>query len=159
VNGNIIAVAIRMSLTRYCVEYAASNRAGCRTCKAKIDKGSLRIGTISPGPSGHDQTQWRHLECQKKPKNLGSAQELDNFEVIDPADQEKVRAHFAAGAHPSPLKRSREAVAEDSGLDPKKMKKSELEETVKVRSVPQHGVARPPYGMRTILRRRWRGLA
>jgi hypothetical protein len=122
--------------SRYCVEYAASNRAGCRTCKSKIDEGALRIGTISPGPGGHDQTQWRHLECQKMPKHLGSVDELDNFQGIDPADQEKVRAHFeSGGTSSSPLKRSREMMAADSGLDPKKMKPNELKEIVAVRRV------------------------
>ena len=35
--------------TRYCVEYAKSNRSTCKGCKLKIDKDILRIGTTVSG--------------------------------------------------------------------------------------------------------------
>jgi len=52
--GNTLAVQNRrrdatMSMTSYLVEYAKSNRAGCKVCKGKIDKDELRIGTEAPG--------------------------------------------------------------------------------------------------------------
>ena len=100
-------------------------------CKAKIEKGTLRIGTISPGPGDYDVTQWRHLACQKKPKNLGEVQNLEHFDVIDPSDQEKVRSHFATGGG-SPAKRSRAEIETDKELKPKKMKAAELKKTLEV---------------------------
>ena len=62
----------------YCVQYAASNRSTCKTCKTKIDAAALRIGTITPGPGDYDITSWRHLACNKQPKGLVEA-ELAGF--------------------------------------------------------------------------------
>ena len=58
----------------YCVQYAASNRSTCKTCKTKIDAGALRIGTITAGPGDYDITSWRHLACNKQPKGLVEAE-------------------------------------------------------------------------------------
>ena len=53
--------------TTYSVEYAKSNRAACKVCKAKIDKDALRIGTTAPGPGDYMMTSWRHLEYVARP--------------------------------------------------------------------------------------------
>ena len=53
--------------TTYSVEYAKSNRAACKVCKAKIDKDALRIGTTAPGPGDYIMTSWRHLEYVARP--------------------------------------------------------------------------------------------
>ena len=76
----------------YCVEYAASNRSTCKGCKTKIDKGELRLGTITPGPGDYDMTAWRHLMCQKHPKGMQDPNELSGLGALRPEDQKKVRA-------------------------------------------------------------------
>ena len=68
----------------YLVEPAKSNRALCKQCKVKIDKGLLRIGTVTPGPGDYDITSWRHLECQKMPKGLDLAN-LTGFDALTPS--------------------------------------------------------------------------
>jgi len=86
----------------FTVEYALSSRAGCKACKSKIAKGSLRIGTISPGPGDYNQTQWRHLECQKLTKHLKSVDDIQNLDVI----AEEVHPRYSHPAH-STLRRRR----------------------------------------------------
>ena len=38
----------------FCVEYAKSGRSSCKGCKAKIDQGFIRVGTITAGPGDYD---------------------------------------------------------------------------------------------------------
>uniref|UniRef100_A0A0K8RMA1 Putative atp-dependent dna ligase iii n=1 Tax=Ixodes ricinus TaxID=34613 RepID=A0A0K8RMA1_IXORI len=55
-----------MADTRFCIEYAKRGTAGCKKCKAKIDKEVLRIAKIVPNPfsdSGGDMKQWFHVDC------------------------------------------------------------------------------------------------
>src|SRR5581483_4356221 len=54
------------------IEEAKSNRATCRTCRQKIDKGTLRFGEETPNafaPGEGASYLWHHLLCaaQKKP--------------------------------------------------------------------------------------------
>jgi hypothetical protein len=54
------------------IEEAKSNRATCRTCRQKIDKGTLRFGEEAPNtfaPEAGASYLWHHLLCaaQKKP--------------------------------------------------------------------------------------------
>lgn len=78
----------------YCLEYAKSNRSTCKTCKTKIDKDSVRVGTIVPGPGDYDMTSWRHLACQKRLTCLAGPSELDGFDTLKPADKDLVFAWF-----------------------------------------------------------------
>ncbi len=49
-------------LAPYLIEGARSSRSKCRTCKRKIDKGSVRIGILLEGPYGTGYL-WHHLTC------------------------------------------------------------------------------------------------
>jgi len=124
-------------MTSYCVEYAKSNRSSCKgTCKAKIDKGAIRIGTTKPGPGDYDMTSWRHLECQKKPKDLASVDDMSGLLALSEADQQKVEAWLNGG---TPKKRSAEELDADAALDPKKMKVGALKKTLEQRGVADVG--------------------
>lgn len=99
------------------VEYAKSGRAGCKHCKAKIDKDALRIGhkTIAQGgdegaedatarAASHvlESTKWYHRECFSVmkgkvwfKKNLPEdASCCGGFEALKAEDQELVIATF-----------------------------------------------------------------
>ena len=83
-----------MSSTTYCVEYAKSNRAACKTCSIKIDKGAVRIGTTFPGPGDYDITAWRHLACQKRIAALAGPSELAGFADLKASDKDLVFSWF-----------------------------------------------------------------
>lgn len=47
-------------------DYAKTNRSGCKKCKAKIDKGVLRIAKLKTNPFSDDggvMTDWHHPKC------------------------------------------------------------------------------------------------
>ena len=134
------AHSIEIPATMYLVEPAKSNRALCKQCKVKIDKGLLRIGTVTPGPGDYDITSWRHLECQKMPKGLDLAN-LTGFDALTPEDQATVTAWHTMGgakapgksaAAPSPADGGSSGTAGGSGgtdltgVEIKKMKPAEL---------------------------------
>jgi hypothetical protein len=52
-------------LAPYKIEGSRSNRAGCKTCRRKIDKGVLRLGVRIEGPFGQGYL-WHHLTCAAK---------------------------------------------------------------------------------------------
>lgn len=118
----------------YCVQYAASNRSTCKTCKTKIDAGALRIGTITAGPGDYDITSWRHLACNKQPKGLVEA-ELAGFDALRPPDQQAVRDWRTAAAASPAKKRSADELQAVVELDPKKMKLPALK-----KALQQHGL-------------------
>jgi len=49
-------------LAPYVIEEARSSRSRCRTCRRKIDKGTLRLGILLEGPYGTGYV-WHHLTC------------------------------------------------------------------------------------------------
>ena len=49
-------------LPPYVIEGARSSRSKCKTCRRKIDKGTLRIGILIEGPYGTGY-MWHHLTC------------------------------------------------------------------------------------------------
>merc|ERR1719203_2512572 len=99
-------------MARYVAEYAKSGRAGCKGCKGKIEQGSLRLGTITAGPGDYDMTAWRHLECQKKPKNLSSVDEIEGLATLKAEDLEKIKEWFnASGAKKRPVSEAATAAA------------------------------------------------
>lgn len=80
------------------IEESKSNRATCRTCKQKIDKGVLRFGeeTVNTFSSdGGSSYFWHHLECAagKVPAKVKTA--MANFGGAIP-DREKIDAILAA---------------------------------------------------------------
>jgi len=136
-----------MAETTYCIEYAKSNRASCKVCKAKIDLHAVRMGTSSPGPGDYLMTSWRHLECQKKPKALSSLTEVSGLDALQPDDKAKVEAWFAAAAAPAGKsaggKRKAEGDAStDAAIDLsnlKKMKSAELKAALEAYGMPTTG--------------------
>ncbi|HXV77014.1 MAG TPA: hypothetical protein VD788_11925 [Candidatus Polarisedimenticolaceae bacterium] len=49
-------------LAPYVIEGARSSRSRCKSCRRKIDKGTLRIGVLIEGPYGTGYL-WNHLSC------------------------------------------------------------------------------------------------
>jgi hypothetical protein len=49
-------------LPAYVIEGARSSRSRCKTCRRKIDRGSLRLGVLIEGPFGTGY-MWHHLRC------------------------------------------------------------------------------------------------
>jgi hypothetical protein len=52
-------------LAPYLIEGSRSSRAGCKSCRRKIDKGVLRLGILIEGPFGQGYL-WHHLTCAAK---------------------------------------------------------------------------------------------
>jgi hypothetical protein len=52
-------------LPTYVIEGARSSRSRCKTCRRKIDKGTLRLGILIEGPYGIGY-MWHHLNCAAK---------------------------------------------------------------------------------------------
>lgn len=54
-----------MADNRFIVGYAKLGTSGCKGCKTKIEKGSLRIGKVTVNPFGGDgdMKQWYHPSC------------------------------------------------------------------------------------------------
>jgi len=100
----------------YIIEYSKSNRAGCKTCKAKIDKGVLRVGDEHEGMGDFMVTDWRHLECQKRPKNVVTISEFRGLDQLNPDDRKTFEAWFEAGG--AAAKKSASAVAGADGKAP-----------------------------------------
>jgi len=83
------------------IEEAKSNRAACRGCREKIQKGELRMGdeVVNAFSSGDDPSfQWYHLSCaaNKKPKELKAALAEYPGEVPGRAELEETLAKAPA---------------------------------------------------------------
>ena len=107
-------------MTSYTIEYSKSNRAGCKTCKAKIDKGVLRVGYEHEGAGDFMVMDWRHLECQKKPKDV-SISEFKGFDDLKPEDQKIFEAWFESGGAAAKTKKCVPVVASTDGSAPADM--------------------------------------
>lgn len=94
-----------MSETRFCIEYAKRGTAGCKKCKAKIDKQVLRIGKIVPNPfsdSGGEMKQWFHVDCifeqlsraRATTKKIEDAGDLEGWSEIGQDDRKVVLKHI-----------------------------------------------------------------
>ena len=87
--------------TSYCVEYSKSNRATCKNCQLKIDKGPLRLGYVVPGKGEWDDTSWSHLECHQFPlevseeETLTAASQIERYSELEPTQQAEVDKWYA----------------------------------------------------------------
>eukprot|EP00747_Dinoflagellata_sp_TGD_P126834 gnl/TRDRNA2_/TRDRNA2_174318_c2_seq1.p1 gnl/TRDRNA2_/TRDRNA2_174318_c2~~gnl/TRDRNA2_/TRDRNA2_174318_c2_seq1.p1 ORF type:complete len:254 (-),score=81.81 gnl/TRDRNA2_/TRDRNA2_174318_c2_seq1:421-1182(-) len=86
------------------VEYAKSNRAACKQCKEKIDKGAVRLGFKQVALEGEaaldhvaEATKWHHAECFSKAKgiawfkkNLCAIDQLAGTSDLKDEDRERV---------------------------------------------------------------------
>ncbi|KAI0264700.1 hypothetical protein BC834DRAFT_826081 [Gloeopeniophorella convolvens] len=90
----------------YRLEYAKNNRAKCKGPKpctgTVLEKGTLKTGSIVDF-RGHTSFSWRHWGCTtpaiiaNMKKSFEAADELDGFEELEPADQEKIRKAWEDG--------------------------------------------------------------
>ncbi|CAG0896318.1 unnamed protein product [Darwinula stevensoni] len=121
----------------FVVEYAKRGQAGCKKCKGKLEKGSLRLGKVVPNPfsdSGGDMKQWYHLDClmevfsrqrasTKKIENL--EEDLEGWQEINKEDQAKIQKALQAmeGNRPAggtPKKKQKQTTILNA-LSPKKI--------------------------------------
>ena len=78
------------------IEESKSNRATCRSCREKIDKGVLRFGAETPNAFGDGPSyQWHHLACAagKMPAKVKEALKAFAGEVPNRAEIEAILAN------------------------------------------------------------------
>lgn len=75
------------------IEPAKSSRASCKTCKAKIEQGELRLGEEAPNPfnNGEMGYRWHHLKCGAKKKSSVLLEALDLVEIEIPDKDELLK--------------------------------------------------------------------
>jgi hypothetical protein len=80
----------------YAAEYARSNRAGCKACKQKIDKDTLRLAARWQVPNEtYWSYAWHHFECFWNGKRkFPEEKSFVGFESLTEEDKERMRAHF-----------------------------------------------------------------
>lgn len=117
----------------YRLEYAKNNRAKCKGPKpcngTVLDKGTLKIGSVVDF-RGHTSFAWRHWGCttptiiDNMKKSFSEADELDGFDELQPADQDKIRKAWEDGhvADEDVPETARKAEGDD-GADEAKPKK------------------------------------
>ncbi|KAF8521768.1 hypothetical protein BU17DRAFT_33599, partial [Hysterangium stoloniferum] len=122
----------------YRLEYASSNRAKCKdklhfmeSSGSTIAKGELRLGS-QVDFRGNTSFAWRHWGCTtpviiaKFKDAFASADELDGFEELKEADQERVRKAWEDGRvaeEDIPATAKKTGDAGDAGEDNEKPKK------------------------------------
>ena len=87
-------------LAPYKVEGARSSRSSCKTCRRKIEKGTLRLGIMIDGPFGQGYL-WHHLTCAAKRRieDVEEAYQLESWEQgleVPPLDDLKKLADKSA---------------------------------------------------------------
>ncbi|KAI0251934.1 hypothetical protein BJV78DRAFT_1207868 [Lactifluus subvellereus] len=90
----------------YRLEYAKTNRAKCKGPKpcsgTVLEKGVLKLGSVVDF-RGNSAFSWRHWGCTtptiitNMKKSFSSADDLDGFDELQPADQEKIRKAWEDG--------------------------------------------------------------
>ncbi|TFY54279.1 hypothetical protein EVJ58_g8959 [Rhodofomes roseus] len=112
------------------LEYASSSRAKCKTCGDSVGKGFFRLGQ-EVDFRGHKAVNWRHFGCADA-KMIASMQasysessEIDGFNDLKPAEQEKVQRAWDAGEVPEEDQGPGEAVETAKKAAPKRKKKDE----------------------------------
>ncbi|OQR78217.1 DNA ligase 3-like, partial [Tropilaelaps mercedesae] len=86
---------------KFCADYAKRRMASCRKCKAKIDKGLLRIAKIVPNPftdAGDDMKEWYHLDCifesfqraRATTRTIEDAEDIEGFKDLEKNDRKKI---------------------------------------------------------------------
>ncbi|MEE2966229.1 MAG: hypothetical protein VX427_19070, partial [Acidobacteriota bacterium] len=77
---DVQAATPKPELAPYLLESARSSRSKCRTCRRKIDKGTLRLGILLEGPFGTGYL-WHHLTCaaRRRLEDVEAAYEQQAF--------------------------------------------------------------------------------
>ncbi|KAI0292921.1 hypothetical protein BC826DRAFT_1017548 [Russula brevipes] len=118
----------------YRLEYAKNNRAKCKGPKpcsgTVLEKGTLKLGSLVDF-RGHTSFAWRHWGCTTPliinnfKKSFSEADELDGFDELQPADQDKIRGDDAEEeAKPKKKRTPAKKDAESEGAKPKKARTS-----------------------------------
>nr|XP_060622654.1 DNA ligase 3 [Anolis sagrei ordinatus] len=96
----------QMAEQRYCVDYAKRGTAGCKKCKEKLLKGTVRIGKVVPNPfseSGGDMKEWYHVKCafekleraRATTKRIEDLTDLEGWEELQEPEKEMINQHIA----------------------------------------------------------------
>lgn len=122
------------------VEYAKSNRAGCKKCKDKIEKDTIRVGfkqdvpEDAEGAVAHMGCAWHHFGCFSTAKGAAwfkkhllpeGDENVTGIDALKPEDRELVLKLFKAcrGEAPVPEARAVEGAAAQVGTTTPKGKK------------------------------------
>ncbi|XP_033724639.1 LOW QUALITY PROTEIN: DNA ligase 3-like [Pecten maximus] len=89
-----------MADNRYVIGYAKLGTSGCKGCKTKIEKGSLRIGKVTANPFGGDgdMKQWYHPSCifntfkraRATTKKIEEPDDVEGFSEILQEDKDEI---------------------------------------------------------------------
>ncbi|XP_059610160.1 poly [ADP-ribose] polymerase [Phlebotomus argentipes] len=85
----------------FLAEYSKSNRASCRFCKNKIEKGELRIAAMVQS-AFHDgkQPNWFHSKCFFEKQRPASEGDIAGFAMLRTKDQEFISKEIAKITQP-----------------------------------------------------------
>ena len=93
---------LSMADNKYIVGYAKLGTSSCKKCKQKIEKGSLRIGKVTPNPftdDGGDMKQWFHPSCifetfvraRATTKKIEDPDDVEGFGDLKQEDKEVIK--------------------------------------------------------------------
>ncbi|XP_074662069.1 DNA ligase 3-like isoform X2 [Tubulanus polymorphus] len=94
-----------MADNRYSCDYAKRNTSACKKCKAKIDKGELRLAKLVANPfsdGGGDMKQYFHPSCifetfvraRATTKKIEEPDDLEGFSDLTDADKNIIKNHI-----------------------------------------------------------------
>ncbi|XP_069767007.1 DNA ligase 3 isoform X2 [Narcine bancroftii] len=94
----------KMPEQRYCVDYAKRGTAGCRKCREKLPKGSVRLGRIVPNPfsEGAEMKEWYHIKCmfekleraRLSTKKIDDITDLEGHEELQDPERDLINQHI-----------------------------------------------------------------
>ncbi|XP_051891756.1 DNA ligase 3 [Pristis pectinata] len=94
----------KMPEQRYCVDYAKRGTAGCKKCREKLPKGSVRIGRIVPNPfsEGAEMKEWYHIKCmfekleraRLSTKKIDDLTDLEGYEELQDPERDLINQHI-----------------------------------------------------------------
>lgn len=101
------SLAAAMSGAKFACDYAKRGQAGCKKCKQKLEKGSLRLAKVVPNPfsdNGGDMKQWYHMNClfetferaRATTKVIEALDDVEGFTDLTPQDKEELNKHIDA---------------------------------------------------------------
>ena len=91
-----------MADVKYCAEYAKTGRSGCKKCKKTIEKGTCRIGKVTPNPfsdDGGDMKVWYHVGCmfesfqraRAATKVIETAADVEGFADLKDSEKDEIK--------------------------------------------------------------------
>lgn len=121
-----------MADNRYIIGYAKLGTSGCKGCKTKIEKGSLRIGKVTANPFGGDgdMKQWYHPNCifntfkraRATTKKIEEPDDMEGFSEIRQEDKDEInwliKEHLANAKTPGKKTPSKKATPQKPAASP-----------------------------------------